>query len=115
MCEDARMALYKHMEGRRSSTDGLSRGVRAVAGFQKVELACQQALEHDYDRIWTDTACIDKSSSAELCETINSMCTWDQKSAMCYVSIEDVPADLEAFLVLEGSALRTAEDRECLR
>ncbi|PVH67895.1 HET-domain-containing protein, partial [Cadophora sp. DSE1049] len=39
---------------------------------------------------WVDTCCIDKSSSAELSEAINSMFRWYQKAARCYVFLSDV-------------------------
>ncbi|KAF2172100.1 hypothetical protein M409DRAFT_62911 [Zasmidium cellare ATCC 36951] len=39
---------------------------------------------------WVDTCCIDKSSSAELSESINSMYVWYQKSVASYVFLEDV-------------------------
>ena len=40
--------------------------------------------------IWIDTCCIDKSSSAELSEAINSMFNWYENSTVCYVYLEDV-------------------------
>jgi len=36
--------------------------------------------------------CIDKTSSAELSEAINSMYEWYEKSDICYAYLEDVPA-----------------------
>jgi hypothetical protein len=41
-----------------------------------------------------DTCCIDKSSSAELSEAINSMFAWYRDSAMCYVYL-DIDTDAE--------------------
>ncbi|RII15171.1 Heterokaryon incompatibility [Alternaria sp. MG1] len=38
-----------------------------------------------------DTCCIDKSSSAELTEAINSMYKWYENSTVCYVYLSDVP------------------------
>jgi hypothetical protein len=38
--------------------------------------------------------CIDKSSSAELSEAINSMFAWYRNAKVCYVYLEDVPHDL---------------------
>ncbi len=40
--------------------------------------------------IWIDTCCIDKSSSAELSEAINSMYRWYEESVVCYAYLEDV-------------------------
>ncbi|CAI0648253.1 unnamed protein product [Colletotrichum noveboracense] len=47
--------------------------VKTKKGFVKVEQAAKRALSDRYDYIWIDTCCIDKSSSAELSEAINSM------------------------------------------
>lgn len=45
--------------------------------------------------VWVDTCCIDKTSSAELSEAINSMYSWYSCSAECYVLMQDVPALLD--------------------
>jgi hypothetical protein len=47
---------------------------------------------------WVDTCCIDKSSSAELSEAINSMYQWYQRSDRCFVYLSDLE---------EGVDLRT--------
>ncbi|OIW27820.1 hypothetical protein CONLIGDRAFT_551906, partial [Coniochaeta ligniaria NRRL 30616] len=41
--------------------------------------------------VWIDTICIDKSSSAELSEAINSMFKWYRNAAICYAYLSDVP------------------------
>ncbi|EXF76462.1 hypothetical protein CFIO01_10108 [Colletotrichum fioriniae PJ7] len=41
---------------------------------------------------WVSTCCIDKSSSAELSEAINSMFLWYKESAVCFVFLSDLPA-----------------------
>ncbi|KAI9710152.1 MAG: hypothetical protein M1820_002954 [Bogoriella megaspora] len=43
------------------------------AGASKVVGCCREAAQLGYDWVWIDTCSIDKSSSAELQETINSM------------------------------------------
>lgn len=48
------------------------------------------------EHVWIDTCCIDKSSSAELSEAINSMYEWYLRSRMCFVYLSDVPS-VEAF------------------
>ncbi|RBQ74253.1 hypothetical protein FVER14953_20368 [Fusarium verticillioides] len=63
---------------------------RFKPGFQKVVWACTQAAEDQLTHVWVDTNCIDKSSSAELSEAINSMFRWYRRSAVCYVYLEDV-------------------------
>ena len=42
-------------------------------GFDKIHCTCLQAKEHNLQYAWVDTCCIDKSSSNELSEAINSM------------------------------------------
>ncbi|KAJ4022698.1 hypothetical protein NW752_000092 [Fusarium irregulare] len=60
-------------------------------GFIKVIEACEQAKNDDYSYIWIDTNCIDKSSSAELTEAINSMFAWYSQADVCYAYLSDVP------------------------
>jgi hypothetical protein len=43
------------------------------------------------DYAWIDTCCIDKSSSAELTEAINSMFNWYKESAICFAFLSDLP------------------------
>ncbi|KAK5659063.1 hypothetical protein OQA88_1151 [Cercophora sp. LCS_1] len=62
-------------------------------GFDKIQLACQEALVRGYKYIWIDTCCIDKSSSGELSEAINSMFQWYQGSALCLTFLVDFPSD----------------------
>jgi hypothetical protein len=63
------------------------------AGFAKIALTCQQALEDGLEYCWVDTNCIDKSSSTELSEAINSMFSWYYKSSICYAYLTDVDVD----------------------
>lgn len=42
-------------------------------GYSKVEKCCAQAAHDGWEYVWIDTCCIDKSSSAQLSEAINSM------------------------------------------
>jgi hypothetical protein len=60
----------------------------------------RQAAHDGHEYIWIYTCCIDKSSSAELSEAINSMYAWYQKAEICYAVLDDVPgpdaADFEA-------------------
>lgn len=63
---------------------------RKKAGFSKIEMACRQALKDCHDYLWVDTNCIDKRSSAELSEAINSMFSWYKNAATCYAYLADV-------------------------
>ncbi|OJD12835.1 hypothetical protein AJ78_06637 [Emergomyces pasteurianus Ep9510] len=58
--------------------------------FKKLSDTCAQALRDSLGYIWVDTCCIDKSSSAELSESINSMYEWYRCAAVCYVYLNDV-------------------------
>src|SRR3954451_16649654 len=55
---------------------GLGAVPRHKKGFSKVEGITRYAKANGFDWIWIDTCCIDKSSSAELSDAINSMCQW---------------------------------------
>jgi hypothetical protein len=61
------------------------------AGYRKLEFCANQAAEHGLRFFWVDTCCIDKSSSAELTEAINSMFAWYRDAARCYVYLPNVP------------------------
>ena len=59
-------------------------------GYSKIKQCCQEARKNGYDYVWIDTCCIDKSSSAELSEAINSMFRWYQEADICYTYLSDV-------------------------
>lgn len=67
------------------------------AGFAKLQGCCTQAAKDELAWVWIDTCCIDKSSSAELSEAINSMYSWYKNAEVCYVYLFDVPP-LDPFL-----------------
>lgn len=67
-------------------------GHQQKQGYAKIEGCCQQAIKDDLLWIWVDTCCIDKTSSAELSEVINSMFRWYKHSRVCYAYLEDVPS-----------------------
>ncbi|KAI0965418.1 heterokaryon incompatibility protein-domain-containing protein [Xylaria arbuscula] len=59
--------------------------------YQKIYYACRRALDLGCDNVWIDTCCIDKSNSAELTESINSMFSWYSDAAVCLVYLADSP------------------------
>ena len=63
---------------------------RKKQGFSEIQGACRLAFEDGYSWIWIDGCCIDKSSSAELQEAINSMWNYYANSNICYVYMSDV-------------------------
>ncbi|KAI0369630.1 hypothetical protein BV20DRAFT_342240 [Pilatotrama ljubarskyi] len=73
---------------------------------EKIRRFCEVAAEHNYDYGWADMCCIDKTSSSELSEAINSMYDWYRYAGMCYVFLHDVPPATAAELEARGSAFR---------
>lgn len=59
-------------------------------GYAKIERSCTIALQSDIRYMWIDTCCIDKTSSAELSEAINSMYRWYEQAKICYAYLSDV-------------------------
>lgn len=59
-------------------------------GLWKIVQACALARSDVISWVWMDTCCIDKSSSAELSEAINSMFNWYRESFYCYAYLDDV-------------------------
>jgi hypothetical protein len=68
----------------------LTARVKEKAGWEKIILTCEQAVRDGFNWAWVDTCCINKDSSAELSEAINSMFHWYRDSAVCYAHLEDV-------------------------
>jgi hypothetical protein len=82
--------------------------VKRGRGWDKILRACDQAMQDHYNWIWIDTCNIDKSSSAELSEAINSMFVWYQRSAICYAFLEDVHTEDISQQLDVDQLLRTA-------
>jgi hypothetical protein len=59
-------------------------------GWQKVIRCCDLARSRALGWAWIDTICIDRASSAELSEAINSMYSWYKRSTECYAFLDDV-------------------------
>lgn len=59
-------------------------------GYAKLAAACERALQDGLGYVWVDTCCINKSSSAELSEAINSMFRWYEMSQTCYAYLDDL-------------------------
>jgi hypothetical protein len=60
------------------------------SGYQKIVECCKQARDNGFEWAWIDTCCIDKTSSAELSEAINSMFQWYRNCQICYTFLSDV-------------------------
>ena len=57
----------------------------------KVRESCLAAERDGFRYIWNDTCCIDKRSSAELSEDLNSMFRYYALADVCYAYLADVP------------------------
>ncbi|KAJ8593628.1 hypothetical protein M405DRAFT_810527 [Rhizopogon salebrosus TDB-379] len=74
-------------------------GTASGPGFQKLINFCRKAHEYGVEFAWSDTCCIDKSSSSELDESIRSMFRWYRNADVCIVhlaqseTIEDIVDD----------------------
>lgn len=69
--------------------DGLG-AYQSKPGYQKLKFCAKQAANDKLAYFWVDTCCIDKTSSSELMEAINSMFHWYQDASRCYVYMADV-------------------------
>ena len=56
----------------------------------KIRRCCELAARHGYKWVWIDTCCIDKTSSADLSEAINSMFRYYSLAHICYGYLQDV-------------------------
>jgi hypothetical protein len=79
--EDGQEVLYEDM---------IKKQGQNKTGYDKLVFCAQQAKLDNLQYFWVDTCCIDKSSSAELTEAINSMYKWYRNAARCYVYLSDV-------------------------
>lgn len=84
--------------------------LKSSRGYWKILKACQQALSDRLSLVWVDTCCIDKTSSAELSEAINSMFRWYEQAAECYAYLDDINVDSEAW----ADGLMSNDDKEQL-
>jgi hypothetical protein len=89
--EPPRYAILSHtweqepsLQAWQSSSQGERRGYAKAAG------AARQAAFDGLTYIWIDSICIDKTSSAELSEAINSMFRWYERAEVCYAYLSDV-------------------------
>ena len=89
-----RYAILSHTweaDGEEVTFKDLMKGTgKSKAGYQKIRFCGEQAVTDNLQYFWVDTCCINKSSSAELSEAINSMFRWYHDAGKCYVYLSDV-------------------------
>ncbi|KAJ8519642.1 hypothetical protein ONZ45_g3433 [Pleurotus djamor] len=84
-----RFAILSHTWGSKElSYHNIRSGVQAIADDPKFVGFSHAAATFGCSYIWMDTACIDKSSSSELDESIRSMFTWYRNAYVCIVYLE---------------------------
>ncbi|CAH0003182.1 unnamed protein product [Clonostachys byssicola] len=87
-------AILSHTWGPKNTEvtfeDMIVKADKKKVGYEKLRFCGQQAQRDGLEYFWIDTCCIDKSSSAELSESLNSMFKWYQDSETCYVYLSDV-------------------------
>ncbi|KAF6813875.1 het domain protein [Colletotrichum musicola] len=82
------------------------RRVLATSGYAKISGAASLSRSHGLQYLWVDTCCINKTSSAELSESINSMYRWYRNARLCFAYLSDVKhTDLNT-LMAENSNFR---------
>ncbi|KAH9203297.1 heterokaryon incompatibility protein-domain-containing protein, partial [Leptodontidium sp. 2 PMI_412] len=91
--EELHYAILSHTWGKEEVTlqDIKTNEAMELEGYKKVRKACSVAAADGFEYIWIDTCCIDKTSSAELSEALNSMYRWYQEARECYAYLADVP------------------------
>jgi ankyrin repeat protein len=89
-----RYAILSHTWGEEEVTfqDMALGGFANKKGYDKIRGCCSLTRVNGYDYAWIDTCCIDKTSSAELSEAINSMYRWYEEADVCYGFLADVPS-----------------------
>lgn len=75
---------------------------KARAGYSKIISCCELANVLGWEYAWIDTCCIDKTSSAELSEAINSMFRWYRDAGVCFAYLADVSSTSLNHVAIEG-------------
>ncbi|KAK5662527.1 hypothetical protein OQA88_8439 [Cercophora sp. LCS_1] len=88
-------AILSHTWGDEEVTfQDMARGLLTrTSGGKKTAQTCRLASEMGIEYAWVDTCCIDKSSSAELTETINSVFEYYARADICFVYLADLATE----------------------
>jgi hypothetical protein len=81
---------YRKVTNHFGSNDPEILAATTKAGYEKIRNCTALAASQNIRYAWVDTCCIDKTSSAELSEAINSMFSWYQNACVCYVYLVDI-------------------------
>ncbi|KAI1870057.1 hypothetical protein JX265_006227 [Neoarthrinium moseri] len=110
-----RYAILSHTWGREEVSyqdmlQGRHSQVLGKKGASKIQAACLRARRDDLHYVWIDTCCIDKTSSAELSEAINSMFAWYKRATVCYAYLDNVNADLNQYAHIQVDTAPTPKE-----
>ena len=84
--------LRKLRTGSTSKAASANGSILSLAS-DKIRGCCALAERYGYRWVWIDSCCVDKTSSTELSETINSMYEWYAAADVCFALLEDVGDD----------------------
>jgi hypothetical protein len=89
--EIVRYAILSHrwMDQDEPTYEEVKSGKARGRGYWKLWKFCEKAREYGVKFAWSDTCCIDKSSSTELDESIRSMFRWYRNSTICIVHLAE--------------------------
>ncbi|KAI5987757.1 heterokaryon incompatibility protein-domain-containing protein [Pisolithus orientalis] len=88
--QDGHEVDYNEMTNLMKMDEEERKKVKQRNGYKKILASCEQAMRDGFEWLWVDTCCIDKRSSSELSEAINSMYRWYENSTKCYAYLHDV-------------------------
>jgi hypothetical protein len=108
-------AILSHTwgEGEVSYQDLISGAEVQKKGWSKIRDSCARAAKDGWKYVWIDTCCINKESSAELSESINSMFAWYEQAAVVMPTWQMWMADQTIIKTSCASADGSREDGRC--
>ncbi|KAI6041044.1 hypothetical protein EDC04DRAFT_2988074 [Pisolithus marmoratus] len=91
--EGEQEVLFEDMKQLLIMSDEERKGIRGRTGYKKIVDTCRRARKDGLEWVWIDTCCINKESSSELSEAINSMYKWYANAELCYAYLHDTLGD----------------------
>ncbi|KAI0741557.1 HET-domain-containing protein [Daedaleopsis nitida] len=88
-----RMRLKGRLLKLKSRDESSDAGVVLSKASDKIRGCCALARSYGYRWVWIDSCCVDKTSSTELSEAINSMYEYYAAADVCFAFLDDVEDD----------------------
>jgi hypothetical protein len=89
------MLSYTWDAGQEITFSGLMKNSEeGKTAYDKIRFCALQAKRDVLHYFWIDTYCVDKGSSVELFEAMNSLLHYYPEAAECLNSLPDVPSDI---------------------